>query len=273
MNFKKRAANFWNANPAGRVWGESAEPGTKEYFEQVLERRSSYEIPWLFEVVPFASFRDKSLLEVGCGAGYDAYHLCLQGARYTGIDLAPENPRRTQRHLGYYGFSPQVLLADAESLCFRDRVFDVVFSNGVLHHTPDIDQSFREAHRVLKTGGEFWVILYHKHSIFYWVKLLAYQHVLKLGFLRRSFAELLSGVEYGDVEQHPLVTVVTRKGLQAKLEKSGFLVQSMKVRKLLHEDLPASGRLSKLYQPIPQKWLDSLGKVWGWYVIAQAVKP
>jgi ubiquinone/menaquinone biosynthesis C-methylase UbiE len=163
--------------------------------------------------------------------------------------------------------------ADAESLCFRDGVFDVVFSNGVLHHTPDIDQSFREAYRVLKTGGDFWVILYYKHSIFYWVNLLAYQHIMKLGFRRRSFTELLSRVETGDAEEHPLVMVFTRKGLQEKLEKSGFLVQNLKVRKLLHEDLPASGGLAKLYRLIPQKWLDSLGKVWGWYVIAKAVKP
>jgi SAM-dependent methyltransferase len=273
MNYKQRAADFWNANPAGSVWAKGAEPGTKEYFEQVMEKRSSYEIPWLFEVVPFASFRGKSVLEIGCGAGYDAYHLSLQGARYTGIDLAPENPRRTKRHLGYYGFSPQVLRADAESLCFRAGVFDRVFSNGVLHHTPDIDQSFREACRVLKSGGEFWVILYHKHSIFYWVNLLAFQHVMKLGFLRRSFTELLSRVESGEAEERPLVTVFTRRGLKGKLEQSGFLVQSLKVRKLLHQDLPASGQLSKLYHLIPQKWLDSLGKFWGWYVIAKAVKP
>jgi SAM-dependent methyltransferase len=272
MNYKKRAANFWNAHPAGWIWGEGAEPGTKDYFEKVLRKRSSHE-PWLLDVVPFASFKDKSVLEVGCGAGYDAYLLCLQGARYTGIDLAPENLRRTKRHLGYYDYYPQVMLADAEFLCFRNEVFDVVFSNGVLHHTPDIDQSFREAHRVLKPGGEFWVILYNKHSIVYWVNLLAYQHVMKLGFRRRSFTECLSRVESGDAEERPLVMVFTRKGLKAKLEKNGFAVESLKVRKLLHEDLPAAGRLSKLYHLVPQKRLDYLGKFWGWYVIAKAVKP
>jgi SAM-dependent methyltransferase len=273
MDFKKRAADFWNANPAGWVWGTGAEPGTKKYFERVLEKRSSYEIPWLFDVVPFASFKDKRVLEVGCGAGYDAYYLCLQGARYTGIDLAPENPCRTRKHLGYYGYSPQALRADAEFLCFRDGVFDVVFSNGVLHHTPNINQSFQEAHRVLKTGGEFWVIVYHKNSMFYWINLWAFQHVIKFGFFRRSFTGLLSRVETGEAEEFPLVQVFTRKGLQERLEKSGFSVESLRVRKLLREDLPAPGRLSRFYRLIPQKWLDSLGKTWGWYIIAQAVKP
>jgi hypothetical protein len=69
MDFKKRAADFWNANPAGWVWGTGTEPETKEYFERVLEKRSSYEIPWLFDVVPFASFKNKGVLEVGWEPG------------------------------------------------------------------------------------------------------------------------------------------------------------------------------------------------------------
>ena len=74
--------------------------------------------------------------------------------------------KNTKKHLGFYGYYPRVLEGDAENFQFEDESFDIVFSNGVLHHTPDIGKSFREAYRVLKQGGEFWVIMYHKNSIF-----------------------------------------------------------------------------------------------------------
>ncbi len=87
---------------------------------------------------------------MGCGAGFDAYRFMDSGARYTGVDITPENIERTKTHLGFYGFSPTVVQADAEHLPFSDATFDIVFSNGVLHHTPDMRAAFAEAFRVLK---------------------------------------------------------------------------------------------------------------------------
>jgi SAM-dependent methyltransferase len=272
VDYKKEAAAFWTASPAGWTWSPEAEPGTREFFQKVLAQRSAYEVPWLFELIPFASFAQKRVLELGCGAGYDAYQFCRQGADYFGIDIAPENPGRTRRHLGYYGCTPTVMQADAEHLCFRDHSFEVIFSNGVLHHTPDIGLSFREAHRVLKPQGEFWVIVYHRDSLFFWVNLLLYHHIVKLGFLQHSLAELLSGVECGTSEARPLVQVFSRRGLQSLLEKNGFVVEGLWVRKLRREDFPAPGRFKPLYERIPQRWLDSWEKVLGWYVIAKATK-
>ena len=68
---KDAARKVWGAAPAGWVFGKGAAIGTKEYFENVLLKRSSYEQPWLFEVFPFRSTLGKRVLEVGCGAGYD----------------------------------------------------------------------------------------------------------------------------------------------------------------------------------------------------------
>ena len=110
---------------------------------------------------------------------------CRTGADYTGVDITPENIERTRRHLALFGFSPLVQEADAERLPFPDASFDVVFSNGVLHHTPNIDRSFREAHRVLQRGGSFWVLLYHKNSIFHWLSLWLASLVYVWRFNRR----------------------------------------------------------------------------------------
>ncbi|MEW5705276.1 MAG: methyltransferase domain-containing protein [Actinomycetota bacterium] len=249
-----------------------ANPGTKEFFENVLEKRSTSEMPWLFELVPFISFRGKRVLELGCGAGYDAYEFCRQGAEYVGIDIASENIERSKKHLSFYGYSPIILEADAEDLPFEDKSFDAVFSNGVLHHTPDILKSFREAYRVLKQNGEFWVILYHKNSIFYWISLFLVKHIFGKGYKEHSFKERLSMIEYTTSNELPLVNVYTRRILKRMLKSTGFAVESTWVRKLTKEDLPIIHIVDSLWQFIPQPLLDFVGKRFGWYVIAKARK-
>ncbi|MBI5049149.1 MAG: class I SAM-dependent methyltransferase [Deltaproteobacteria bacterium] len=164
------------------------------------------------------------------------------------------------------------MAGDAENLQFKDGSFDVVFSNGVLHHTPDIEKSFREAQRVLRRGGEFWVILYHKNSVFYWISLLLFDHILKLGFLKRSFRERLSMIEYTTSKELPLVNVYSRRQLRKLLVATGFEVEAIWVRRLIEEELPPLPLLGRLWKFIPQNWLDRLGNVFGWYVIAQAKK-
>jgi ubiquinone/menaquinone biosynthesis C-methylase UbiE len=272
-DFKQKAIHVWGSSPAGATHAPGLEPGTKEFFDAVIKKRSDYELTWLNELIPFQAMRGKNVLELGCGAGYDAYEFCRHGAEYTGIDIAPENPVRTKKHLGFYGYSPKAMQGDAENLSFKDQSFDIVFSNGVLHHTPDIEKSFREVYRVLKNEGVFWVIVYHKNSIFYLITLLLADHILKFGFLRRSFKERLSMVESTTSDGvKPLVNVYSRSYLKKFLKEAGFKVESIWVRKLVKEDLPVARILGNVWRLIPQRVLDQIGKFWGWYVIAKAVK-
>jgi SAM-dependent methyltransferase len=147
-----------------------------------------------------------------------------------------------------------------------------VFSNGVLHHTPDILAAFREAWRILRRGGQFYVIVYHRDSIFHWVTLFLWDHILKGGCLERNFRERLSMIEYTTSDVLPLVNVYSRGRLRRLLEETGFSVRSVWVRKLLREDLPDLPVLWRVWGRIPPRWLDRVGKRFGWYVIARAVK-
>ncbi len=269
---KSRTRSVWGASPAGTTHAPGLTPGTKEFFEQARQRRRTEELPFLAELIPFSTWSGRRVLELGCGAGFDAYECCAAGCEYTGIDLTPENPERTAKHLGFYGFRPSVLVADAEQLPFEEGRFDIVFSNGVLHHTPDMSASFREAYRVLQPGGEFWVILYHRHSIFHWVSLFLVQHLLAFGFLKMSFRERLSRIEFTTAESHPLVNVYSRGEVASILERCGFAVHNVWVRKLAPEDLPNLPVLRYLWRSLPSTWLDRLGRRWGWYVIARGEK-
>jgi SAM-dependent methyltransferase len=73
-------------------------------------------------------------------------------------------------------------VADAETLDFRDNSFDLVYSHGVLHHTPDTTAAVREIHRVLRPGGKAVVMLYHRDS---------YNYRINISMLRRAGVKLL----------------------------------------------------------------------------------
>jgi SAM-dependent methyltransferase len=271
-NDKERSIRVWENSPAGTIHAPDETPGTMEFFRKVLERRNGYEMPWLLQVVPFGEFAGRTVLEIGCGAGYDAVAFCRHGARYLGFDIVGRNVRIARAHLEHLGLEATFFRADAENVPVREGGVDVVFSNGVLHHTPDILTAFREALRVLRRGGEFWVIIYHRDSIFYWVKLYLWDHLLKRGYRERSFRERLSMIEYTTSDALPLVNVYSRGQLRRLLKEAGFLVRSIRVRKLLREDLPDLPVLWRVWRHIPQRWLDRIGTRFGWYVIAHAVK-
>ncbi len=272
-NIKNDTKKVWGASPAGTT-SSTAKPKSKEFFKEAFKYRSEYELPWLCEVIPFKNFKDKKILEVGCGAGFDAYNITKEGAIYTGIDITPENIDRTTTHLSFFNLGGEILEADAEKLPFNGSEFDIVFSNGVLHHTPDMEQAFSEVYRVLKGNGKFYVILYHKNSIFYWAKLFLLDHILRLGFLKMNFKDRVSMIEYTTSNAKPLVNVYSKKEVKTILKNVGFSVldKDIKVRKLVKEDMPNLSILRKLWKLIPQKTYDKVGTYFGWYIIVKGLK-
>jgi len=270
--YKQATRATWDANPAGWSHAPDQQIGSKAFFERARLARLNDEIPFIKELIPWDTVADKRVLEIGCGAGFDAYMFCERGARYTGIDYASRNPARARDHLAHFGYHPPVMRSDGERLPFDDGVFDVVFSNGVLHHTPDMPEAFCEALRVLRPGGTFWVVLYHKHSAYFWLSVVVFDYLIKGGFLRRSLARQLSRIEQTGADEGVLVNVYSRGQLRRLLDQSGFELQGMWVRKLPGRDLPGYRLLKYFYRFAPRsvaRWFETR---WGWYLTAQAVR-
>ena len=179
-NLKEQVRAFWQAHPCGAKFA-AAELGSKEFFDLIEKHR--YEKEWhIPEAADFGSAKGKRVLEIGCGLGTDGVQFAKAGAEYTGVDLTQAAVDLARRNFELHGLSGRFQTADAENLDFPEASFDVVYSHGVLHHTPDTARAIREVHRVLRPGGRAVVMLYHRGS---------YNHAVNIRLLRRAGAHLL----------------------------------------------------------------------------------
>ena len=270
---KLAAIEQWSADPCGPVI--EAEPGTKKYFERLVEGRHEYG-SWMQEELGYAQTGGLNVLDVGCGQGIDLYQYAAAGARATGIDLTPRHAELAKAHLAVMGLEATVVNGDAEHLPFEDASFDRVSSNGVLHHTPDMPAALAEIRRVLRPTGEARIIVYNKSSLHYWFNQFLGHGLIQGRLIKeRSMANILSsGVERTSIGARPLVNVYRPKEVGAMLRQAGFIDVRIHTRHFRATDaFPysiASKGMSKLRDP---RVLDSVGRKAGWYVIGRAIRP
>ncbi|ROL62146.1 class I SAM-dependent methyltransferase [Bacteroidetes/Chlorobi group bacterium ChocPot_Mid] len=169
---KNEVHNFWNQSACGTFLVDK-EKYTLEYFEDLEKLRYSMQ-PEIPIFAKFAESEGKKVLEVGVGAGTDFLQWVRSGAIAYGIDLTEEAIEHVKHRLNLYNLkAEQYAVADSEHLPFADNTFDIVYSWGVIHHTPDTQKALHEIVRVCKPNGTIKVMIYHRHSLlayFFWIK-------------------------------------------------------------------------------------------------------
>lgn len=188
MATKELVKQYWDNEPCGTR--DIPYPvGSLAYYEAIAERRDRLE-PFIAEYDQFDKWKDKKVLEVGCGVGSDLIKFAQAGADITGMDFSPRSVFLAKERLELYKCSGKVDEGDAENLPYNDGVCDFVFSWGCLHHTPNLEKAISEIHRVTKSGGKICVMLYNRHSI------VALQMYLLFGLFKlrpsRSVADILA---------------------------------------------------------------------------------
>ena len=166
--------NFWTSyQPGTRAAPEPI--GSPAFFAGVEARRYALE-PDIPEIVGFERWADRDVLEAGCGIGTDGVRFVRAGARYTGIDfsttaleLARSRPELQDARL---------VQGSIVELPFSDDSFDLVYSNGVVHHLPQTSQAIAEFHRVLRPGGSAIVMVYHRASLNFYVSIMVVRRLL-----------------------------------------------------------------------------------------------
>jgi len=166
---KKQVRSFWQSSPCDS-WFIDDTRGTLAFYRNLDEHR--YKVhKRLLSAIDFEKTRGMRVLEIGCGCGSEAERFARAGAHYTAIDLTNAAVTLTQRRFQLANLEARFVQGDAEDLPFADNSFDLVYSHGVLHHTPDTPRSIREVYRVLATGGRAMIMLYYRNSFNYQVNL------------------------------------------------------------------------------------------------------
>lgn len=264
---KREAVEQWTHDPCGLCGAEGLEIGSQAFYARVDNNRYEEYAPWMKSTFEFAKFSGKKVLEVGFGMGTDLFQFASAGATVSGVDLSPEHLRIAQLRFSTYGLSADLRLADAEGLPFEDATFEVVYTFGVIHHTPNTQRAVDEIYRVLKPGGHAIIGVYHRYSAFFLFSVLLESYLLRLRFLRESYRRTLSRIEH---RQHsdacPLVKVYSRRSLRHLLRA----FREVRIE-CAHLDRSHFGILGRC---LPRGFVHRLerGEKLGWFLIAKCIK-
>lgn len=265
---KSEAQKQWEARPCGAEGVQDAVPESLEWFREARRVRFDEHAPWIPIHMRVDSISGQAVLEIGVGLGCDHYRLARRGNTMTGLDLSREHLRLTTLHLQHEGLTTTAVHGDAENMPFPDNSFDMVYSCGVLHHTPDLEMALSECSRVLRPGGQFICAVYHRNSICFGLGTMLKNGILKAGFIRHGWARTLAKIEYGaGTDAVPLVRVYSRGQLKSAVG-SWFEVES------LHATHVGSHRLEIIAKRlgISRTQLERAFGWAGWYLVLHGRK-
>jgi ubiquinone/menaquinone biosynthesis C-methylase UbiE len=253
----KDLQQYWDEYPCGIQVSEK-EFGTKEFFDEIKTKFDNTYAAYAHseKLLRFPAWKDKSVLEIGCGIGIDALEFARHGARVTAVDLSPKNIDLAKKYFSHNNLSGTFLVGNAEELCFPDNSFDLVVAIGVFIYTPDIRKALDEVLRVVKPGGEVICMFWNRIS---WYTMLV----------------RLSGTHFDHQEKDaPGIKLYSVKELKKLFEK--FSRVETETDRFPTKTIKRSGVLAKLYNyglvPLFQMIPKAIMKPFGFHIIVKAIR-
>jgi len=189
--------DYWNRRPCN-IRHSTAEIGTKEYFDQVEARKYLIE-PHIPAFAEFERWRGKKVLEIGCGIGTDTMNFARAGAHVTAVDLSSESLKLAKKRAEVFGLSDRTVFieADAEKLSefVEPQKFDLVYSFGVIHHSPHPEKIIRQIREnFVQPGSTLKLMVYYRYSWkVFWMLLQEKMRFWKLDEIIAKHSEAQTG--------------------------------------------------------------------------------
>tara|TARA_B100000809_G_scaffold263890_1_gene318266 strand:+ start:2800 stop:3603 length:804 start_codon:yes stop_codon:yes gene_type:complete len=261
-DLKKEVHSFWNAQSCGTQFTDK-EKYTKQFFEEIEKDRYAKE-PEILEFAEFESGKGNKVLEVGVGAATDFMNWAKNGAELYGIDLTSEAVGHAEHRLELYGLKAKYIkVADAENLPFEADFFDIVYSWGVIHHSPDTPKALKEIIRVLKPGGKAKLMVYNRKSI------LAYAFWLKHAGFKFKWGQSVADVLWNKMESYG-TKGYTIEEIKELVKDEGL--NSVKVKTVItyYDKLKRFNKLMQVMASIILKFVNK--KTVGWFLTIEFTK-
>jgi len=159
--------DFWDRRPCNLRHSPAA-IGTRQYFDEV-EWRKYFVEPHIPSFADFRRWAGKRVLEIGCGLGTDTINFARAGALVTAVDLTPRAIALARQRAEVFGLADRIRFVEADAERLSEAVtpepYDLVYSFGVIHHSPHPDRILREIRtHFTGAGTTLKVMVYHRWS-------------------------------------------------------------------------------------------------------------
>lgn len=266
----EQVRDYWNRRPCNLR--HSPEPvGTKAYFDQVRERKYMVE-PHIPRFADFPAWKGKRVLEIGCGIGTDTMSFAAAGAQVTAVDLSEKSLEIARQRATVYGFEDRVRFHHANAEHLSDVVpveaYDLVYSFGVIHHTPNPSRVIREVRKYVRPKSQVRLMLYHRYATkVLWIALREGKgRFWKLDELIARHSEAQTGC--------PVTYSYTPDQARRLVESEGFRVRDLFVDHIFPYRVPDYVQYRYVqewyYRAMPRSMFRWLEKNYGWHVCLTA---
>ncbi len=265
-----RVKEYWNARPCN-VRHSPAPVGSKQYFEEVEARKYfvEYHIP---RFAQFERWRGKRVLEIGCGIGTDTINFARAGAQVTAVDLSERSVELARTRATIYGLQDRIRFCtgNAEELgkFVPAEPYDLIYSFGVIHHTPHPDAVLEQLRQYTRPGTSIRIMVYHRRSYkVAWILFAEGKGKLwKLQELVAKNSEAQTGC--------PVTYTYTRREGRELFERHGFRVIEVRVAHIFPYRIPDYVQYRYIkewyFRWMPGPLFHTLEQRWGWHLCLTA---
>jgi ubiquinone/menaquinone biosynthesis C-methylase UbiE len=245
--------------------------GSREYFEEVEARKYFVEhhIPRFAE---FERWQGKRVLEIGCGIGTDTISFARHGAQVTAVDLTEKSLELARQRARVFGLDDRATFLQANAEKLSDYVpvepYDLVYSFGVIHHTPHPDRVLEEIRKYVTPESTVKIMVYNRWSWkVLWI-LLVYGkgQFWKLNRLIAEYSEAQTGC--------PVTYSYSRASGRRWLEQHGFRVTDVMVDHIFPYRIPEyvqyQYRKIWYFRWMPNFLFRALERAFGWHLCLTA---
>jgi 2-polyprenyl-3-methyl-5-hydroxy-6-metoxy-1,4-benzoquinol methylase len=262
--------SYWDQRPCN-IRHSPKPVGTREYFDEV-EARKYFVEPHIPRFADFARWRGKKVLEIGCGIGTDTVNFARHGAMVTAVDLSPQSIELARTRVEVYGLQDQVRFysGSAEELTSFVPVdaYDLIYSFGVIHHTPHPERVVAQMRSYAKPGTTIKLMVYHRHSWkVFWIL---------MGYGKGQFWRLKQLVaEHSEAQTGcPVTYTYTRAEGRQLIESSGFRTTDLFVDHIFPYRIPEYVKYEYVkswpWNWTPQPVFRWMEHNWGWHLCLTA---
>jgi ubiquinone/menaquinone biosynthesis C-methylase UbiE len=261
---------YWDARPCN-IRHSAKDVGSKEYFDEVEARKYLVE-PHIPGFAEFERWAGKRVLEVGCGIGTDSINFARAGAELTAVDLSGESLGIARQRAEVMGVADRITFrqANAEELSsvVHDGPYDLIYSFGVIHHTPHPERALAQMRALAASGSTLKLMIYHRRSwkVFWILALQERGRFWKADELIAKHSEAQTGC--------PVTFTYTRREAQELVERNAFRVGELEIDHVFPYKIDKYLEYRYVKEPyfrwMPERLFRAFERRFGWHLLVTA---